>query len=602
MIMNKNFKYLLVLCTVVLGMLTSCDKLLDEEIIPPTDQEVTQPELTTIGFSDVTQTSAKLESEVLDDFGNAVTERGVCYSATTEVPTIADTKIVSGAGIGTYTCSFTGLTQATTYNVVAYATTKKGTGYSTVQKLRTKFDPASFVTGTVSDVEGNSYVTVKIGNQTWMAENLKAVKYRNGDAIATTTANQDISFAIDQSPKYQWAYDTNAANATKYGRLYTWYAVTDSRGIAPTGWHVATSADWKALKDYLEDYRPTGMYIWKGLAATTDWALNPSTGVIGNDLSLNNSFKFEWLTKFRNKLLCVDIVKSPCFLRYNEINPIEINTLFTWDDLQTLNENKDLYKIKLGDTWFDYVNDIVLYDSYIKPRAFYGSKILSKLQDARFHHELVADSISKINSGEFNSYNGNFLLNISSSMFDTIISAIDKRFFVPFVEQYINRKLMSDETLNKLLSKTLKKDTYERISKYQVPSLRFVKFHEKSLNVISIIKTMIAKRRIDSTYIDAFMDDILKYDKRRIEIHGNGVLFSDNNVEKITDEDKNEYRQDIMVNIYENTSNMRFRSIYEEMRGIIKEPVPSVDKEVLKKELAKIMTDVQALVEKIQNL
>jgi uncharacterized protein (TIGR02145 family) len=102
----------------------------------------------------------------------------------------------------------------------------------------------------VTDIDGNVYNTVIIGAQTWMKENLKTTKYRNGDAIGTTNpATLDIS--SEAMPKFQWAYDGNESNATVYGRLYTWYAVTDSRNVCPTGWHVPTVVEWRNLINFL---------------------------------------------------------------------------------------------------------------------------------------------------------------------------------------------------------------------------------------------------------------------------------------------------------------------------------------------------------------
>lgn len=101
-------------------------------------------------------------------------------------------------------------------------------------------------TGLVEDIDGNVYHTVTIGSQVWMVENLKTTRYRNGDLIGTTNpANKDIS--AETEPKYQWAYGGNENNVNEYGRLYTWYAVNDTRKLAPVGWHVATNDDWDAL-------------------------------------------------------------------------------------------------------------------------------------------------------------------------------------------------------------------------------------------------------------------------------------------------------------------------------------------------------------------
>jgi uncharacterized protein (TIGR02145 family) len=103
---------------------------------------------------------------------------------------------------------------------------------------------------TVTDVEGNIYHTITIGTQVWMAENMKTTKYRNGDLIGTTTpATKDISG--ESTPEYQWAYDGNESNAATYGRLYTWYAITDTRNLCPTGWHVPADTEWTTLVTFL---------------------------------------------------------------------------------------------------------------------------------------------------------------------------------------------------------------------------------------------------------------------------------------------------------------------------------------------------------------
>lgn len=98
----------------------------------------------------------------------------------------------------------------------------------------------------ITDIDGNVYKTVKIGSQIWMKENLKVKHYRNGDLIPTTTPDTlDISYELE--PKYQWAYGGDENNVSTYGRLYTWYAITDSRNICPEGWHIPSKAEWEIL-------------------------------------------------------------------------------------------------------------------------------------------------------------------------------------------------------------------------------------------------------------------------------------------------------------------------------------------------------------------
>jgi len=100
----------------------------------------------------------------------------------------------------------------------------------------------------VTDNDGNLYKTVKIGNQWWMAENLKVTRYRKGDEISNVIEN---SAWIGLSTGARCAYDNSESNAAGYGYLYNWYAVIDPRNIAPSGWHVPTDEEWKTLEKYL---------------------------------------------------------------------------------------------------------------------------------------------------------------------------------------------------------------------------------------------------------------------------------------------------------------------------------------------------------------
>ena len=133
-------------------------------------------------------------------------------------------------------------------------------------------------TGTVTDIDGNVYKTVKIGNQWWMAENLKVTHYRSGDAIPNVTNNTEWG---NLATGAYCNYDNNEANVATYGRLYNWYSVNDSRSIAPAGWHVPTDEEWKELEKYLgmsqSEADDTG---WRGtdeankLKSTSGWYNN----------------------------------------------------------------------------------------------------------------------------------------------------------------------------------------------------------------------------------------------------------------------------------------------------------------------------------------
>lgn len=102
-------------------------------------------------------------------------------------------------------------------------------------------------TGTVTDIDGNTYQTIKIGNQWWMAENLKVTHFRNGDIIPNITDNTKWKKLATSA---YCNYDNNSENVEIYGRLYNWYAINDSRNIAPEGWHVPTNNELQILVDY----------------------------------------------------------------------------------------------------------------------------------------------------------------------------------------------------------------------------------------------------------------------------------------------------------------------------------------------------------------
>jgi uncharacterized protein (TIGR02145 family) len=119
---------------------------------------------------------------------------------------------------------------------------------------------------TVADRDGNVYPTVKICDQEWMAKNLNVSTYRNGDPIPQV-----------QDPM-QWAnlttgawcyYENNIGNEAVYGKLYNWYAINDSRGLAPVDWHIPNNAEWTTLINCLGGesvaggkMKSTGIGLW----------------------------------------------------------------------------------------------------------------------------------------------------------------------------------------------------------------------------------------------------------------------------------------------------------------------------------------------------
>jgi uncharacterized protein (TIGR02145 family) len=96
--------------------------------------------------------------------------------------------------------------------------------------------------------DGDAYETVIIGEQEWMAENLKVTHYSNGDEIPTGYSNSDWT---SLSTGIYAVYNNNEGHQDTYGYLYNWYAVDDDRGVCPEGWHVPTNNEWNILSNYL---------------------------------------------------------------------------------------------------------------------------------------------------------------------------------------------------------------------------------------------------------------------------------------------------------------------------------------------------------------
>lgn len=103
--------------------------------------------------------------------------------------------------------------------------------------------------GTMTDQEGNKYKTITIGTQTWMAENLRTVKYRNGEVITKVTDNAEWGNLTSGA----WCnYENNILYECPYGKLYNWYAVADPRSLCPTGWHVPSDGELTTLINHLD--------------------------------------------------------------------------------------------------------------------------------------------------------------------------------------------------------------------------------------------------------------------------------------------------------------------------------------------------------------
>lgn len=222
----------------------------------------TQPTLATLSTLNavgITSSSASCGGNITSEGNTPVTSRGICWSMFAD-PTILDSKMYIGNGPGTFSASITGLTASTTYHVRAWATNSVGTSYG---------NDISFTT--YNNVPPPPS-TVTICSQVWMTRNLDVSTYRNGDQIPYVSDPVQWKNLTTGA----WTYvNGDPSTGNSYGKLYNWYAVNDSRGLAPAGWHIPTQAELTTLANCLG-----GQYIAGGALKTTgtsDWMI-PNTG------------------------------------------------------------------------------------------------------------------------------------------------------------------------------------------------------------------------------------------------------------------------------------------------------------------------------------
>jgi uncharacterized protein (TIGR02145 family) len=161
--------------------------------------------------------------------------------------------------------------------------------YSTVELITDTTNVGELIActplfGTVTDIDGNTYQTVIIGNQEWMAENLRTGTYSDGTTIPNVT--EDTVWTELNSGAWS-NYDHSPGNDATYGKLYNGYAAADPRNVCPLGWHVPTDAEWQQLESALGMptdqlgqsgvVRGSAQNVGGKLKATILWAA-PNTG------------------------------------------------------------------------------------------------------------------------------------------------------------------------------------------------------------------------------------------------------------------------------------------------------------------------------------
>ena len=235
------------------------------------------PQLTTAEATEVTQTTAISGGQITDTGGAAITECGVVYS-TTPGPDVNNNlgKTTDILTDESFTSALSDLTPGTAYIIRAYARNSAGVAYGNEVILTTENAPEP--EETVTDIDGNVYHTIKIGDQTWTVENPKVTRYSDGTAIPHVTDDTAWGTLGDNDTDAAWCYYANGDGT--YGVLYTWAAAKGN--ICPAGWHIPTDAEWKQLEVTLGmDQAAADATSWRGVSEGSRLAGNADLWAAG---------------------------------------------------------------------------------------------------------------------------------------------------------------------------------------------------------------------------------------------------------------------------------------------------------------------------------
>jgi uncharacterized protein (TIGR02145 family) len=211
------------------------------------------PQVYTRKIISSTCSTATVQSKIQGLTGNEIISRGICWS-TSEYPTIDNARTSEDGEIGEFNSTATDLTRNTSYFVRAYATTAYGTVYGEQIEFSTK-QFCFFCGGNIIDFrDGNVYPIVQIGEQCWMVKNLAYLPIVHSNSEFSTQGSSSLpGYGVYGYNGSDIATAKSKANYSNYGVLYNWFAVNQggANAICPTGWHVASDAEWTQLVDYV---------------------------------------------------------------------------------------------------------------------------------------------------------------------------------------------------------------------------------------------------------------------------------------------------------------------------------------------------------------
>jgi uncharacterized protein (TIGR02145 family) len=267
----------------ILISLTACKRSEPESLL----------EITTDDIDILSEGICVFNGTVVSIGATEITEHGFCWSESGN-PVIDGNSIKLGprTSKGSFSSTISDLSTSTTYYVKAYAVANSVPEYGEEKSFTTPETLPSSIT----DIDHNIYYTVNIGNQTWMADNLKVTHYPDGSQIQKVEDQVTwFNFGLDNQA-YCW-FDNITANGFTYGALYTWPAAMHGsgssdtnpsvvQGVCPDGWHLPGDNEWKQLEVFLGMSREAADgKDWRGTVeggkmkhAGTQYWKSPNTG------------------------------------------------------------------------------------------------------------------------------------------------------------------------------------------------------------------------------------------------------------------------------------------------------------------------------------
>ena len=260
----------------------------------------------TLEVSSIQDIAILCGGSIPDYQASKISRYGICWGDSPNPTLKRDSVVESGFKTnsnGTFTVWIHNLLPEHTYYVRAFATDENGVSYGDVVCVTTKSQfHDTYIENIVQDYDGNSYDATQLGDQIWMASNLKTTHYADGTNIF------EGDFSWNDTAKYP---NGNPENVEQYGFLYNVVLATRDacleenpnsiavQGVCPNGWHLPSLAEWEQLNNYLESHseqyiKPSGS-IAKALASTEGWPSTTANGAPGNNPSVNNSTRFSAL-------------------------------------------------------------------------------------------------------------------------------------------------------------------------------------------------------------------------------------------------------------------------------------------------------------------